>query len=166
MLNAPPAALNVCRVEIRALLKVLAHTFLKEELIHATLELRKILALRVLSRDHLQAVEISVYAHEHGHAEEAKLDGVRIVANEAVDKVFRQPSDAIQRGDGNGETRKHALGPMAAFGSDEFLIDPASHSQAFLHLMQVIAPGLGDFSSILRIENHKPAPNCNLRPSC
>ena len=74
MLNASLAALDVCRVEIRAFLKVLAHAFLKEELIHATLELRKILALRVLSRDHLQAVEISVYAYEYGHAEEAQLD--------------------------------------------------------------------------------------------
>src|SRR5215472_15619221 len=46
---------------------------------------------------------------------------------------------------------------MAAFRSDEFAIDPARHPDAFLHFMEVFAPGSGNLSRILRIDNHKTA---------
>ena len=158
MLDASLAALDVCRVEIGAFLEVLAHALLKEEFIHTALELREILALCAFPCDHLQAVEIAVYDHECGHAHEAHLDSMGIMTNKAVNEIFGQPGDAIERGDRDGERHKHAPGPMAAFRSDEFLIDPASYAQAFLHRMEVFAPSSRDFSGILRIKNHKRAP--------
>src|SRR5207244_3803348 len=158
LLDASLVPLDVCCVQIGAFLQVLAHALLKEQLIHAALELREIRALRVLSRDHLQAVEIAVYDHECSHAEEAHLDGVCVVPNESVDQIFRQPSDAVQGGDGNGKRHKHPLGPTTAFGSDKFVVMPATHPPALLHFVEVFAPGSGDFARILRIDNHKTTP--------
>src|SRR5690349_24468183 len=42
---------------------------------------------------------------------------------------------------------------MAAFGSDEFTINPARNTHALLHFVEVFAPGSGNLSGILRIDN-------------
>jgi len=47
---------------------------------------------------------------------------------------------------------------MAALGSDEFSLYPASNTPAFLHLMKVLPPVPGDLSRILRIDDHKTTP--------
>ena len=43
---------------------------------------------------------------------------------------------------------------MPALGSDKFAVDPAGHSKAFLHFVEILAPVSRDVACVLRIDDH------------
>ena len=77
---------------------MLSHALLKEELVHTPLQLREVRPLRVLARDHLQPIEISVNKDASGHAEETHADSMCVVTDKSVDQILRQPRDTVECG--------------------------------------------------------------------